>query len=1304
MAEWRPLHQSVDFRSGLETGGQSYDPPLLPYEKSLITALDCSEEEYRKFVRYAMQRAHVRPAEYAHIPDIQAVLPPIGAAAVTYLGPTSAALLGGAAKSTTTIVLTNLAIGVALTAASLLLAPKVSLEDSKIKSKKLKNQIGPSRFNQASSFDNAPSLAELNQPIPIPFGKRGTGADGVVTGGLIFVPALVWSRIYAYGAYQAYEGVYVAGEFGVDAPDLGGILLGTQSVNALANKEFAVYWSSKKGSNRPASPQLYGTEGPGATGTVGRQIFTAPTSDGQFSQGFSMSYVPSGDTTFGTSTPIHNGTAYRFNWEIVSAPFSGTEGSDNREAREEIQAKRRKIAGTLADVLHVQGEESGQPGVGRAYARRMGFIQHSGTNGGVAVKDKTIATVSQGDTAIFEIDNDDDVWKNLEKDGKDGFKDTEVNLQDLINSAKSWRQRASDLLVVGSRWIVGASSWVVKSRDDQTDKKRIQVTMECVALLGVPEIGLAGTRNTRQGLGGYEGGVFNPRKHCGAAFYSLCALSVATIRPVRRDAEVIELGIRSQVFNRAAGLCNFNSLPSPDKLFKLDKKDITLTTGRMDKYFQRSSFFSLYVRPVKEYGQPQADFAQMSPLFCVQGSAPIAQNNFLRIRPQTSGYFEYRLIPRSGADIAINNNDTDSVIVLKASAGVAYTNDSKTIGEPVTTKYGSFKITTQGIRTQVGDIKANNELFTKPGKDNVVTAETQVPNDVKMTNFASDTAHNLLIKHAWAYHFLGTPKRENRGITKTVTHRHYKKNGNRFITISITADSVYGTIGQDIGQNYYNALPGHYYWANLRFGVTESTGSWAKGHAFTVTANVAGTGNPFADYAAGQGRGYSKVMFSFAVTSLKEAGTATTKKGERVFEQASQVADVSHYTELSKSHDSRPEHEVTFVNEYISNESLAQYDDMSTIGFTVKSSGEIAGIEQLRFWSQTGINVTRLIEGTSGPSNLFADLVFYLLKNTSQGVGNVVPAELVDEDSLRATARFLRANKIFYDGVIEDSESFRTFIYDNAPLQLCSFTIKNGRFGMIPALPVDSNDQISLQPITVEQIFTAGNIIENSLQLQYIDVSQRSNIRALVTWRVTVQNDLPYQASALVHWSDFGVNERNTTEQSFDLSEFCTNREQALRTARFLLSVRRRVTKTVSFKTVPDALGVQPGSYIRVITEASTYSSTANGSITDAGTLVSITTVEDGDYEALLYNPTTQEVTETTITIADNAVSDSQYHGSLFTLLSGSTDYSVYQIESLNLEEDGLVSISAVEVPTDASGVSIVAKDVLTESNFTVLE
>ena len=126
-----------------------------------------------------------------------------------------------------------------------------------------------------------------------------------------------------------------------------------------------------------------------------------------------------------------------------------------------------------------------------------------------------------------------------------------------------------------------------------------------------------------------------------------------------------------------------------------------------------------------------------------------------------------------------------------------------------------------------------------------------------------------------------------------------------------------------------------------------------------------------------------------------------------------------------------------------------------------------------------------------------------------------------------------------------------------------------------------------------------------------------------------------------------------------------------------------------------------PAGSISVIT-ASTYNSTANGSITDAGTLVSITSIADGTYNALIYKPSTSEVIETDLTIASNQVSDSSFYGSLFTLLGADTDYSVYQIESLNLEEDGLVSISAVEVPTDASGVSIVAKDVLTPGNFTV--
>jgi len=1283
MAEWHPVHKQLDFRSGLETGGKLYDPPLLPYEIALIEALGCSEEEYKTFARYAAQRAYVRPAEYENIPEIYAAMVPVVVAAAA------------GAKSVATTIAVNVAIGLALTAVSILLAPKApALETpAKIRGKKLADQIGPTRFNQTTSFDNISSLAEYGQPIPIPFGKRGTGADGALTGGLILAPALVWSRLYSYGSYQAFEGIYVAGEYGIAAPELGGIRVGTTALNSLGNRDFAVYWSSQLGENRPTTARrIAGTDGPGATGTMGRQIFTAPTEDGQFSQGFSMAYSPQADTSFGTAEPIHNGTAFRFNWEIISAPYASTEGPDNKEARAETQARRRKIAGSDADVLHRYTDQPkedipkvGMPGVGRAYSRRMGFISHNGTT----YDNRTIVPVSENDTLVFEINGTN--W--LEFNQSD-FKDTEVNVKDLKASADSWRARASDLLAVGSKWIIGSSVWVVENRSPDTWKKGItqQITFRCTAITGVATVGIPGTRTVREPLGGYEGSVFNLNKHCGAAFFNICRLHMASIRPVRRDAQVIEIGLRSQVWNRANGLCNFNAIPTPFKLHQLDKQDVTLTTPRMDKYFERTSCFSIWVRPVQVYGQAQQPWRRIPQVFCVTGNAPVDQYNYIRIRPGQIGYYEYRFIPRTGSDIAINSIDTNQVIRLNANTGAEY-------GQDFSTDYGAFRITTNGDVVSIADIRLNDELVTDPQKaSSVTTTQTTLPTALSQYDQSSNNGSIQQVVNAWLTEKLGYA-RNYPGQVRSATIT-FDKPGVGQIVFNVNATSVPGTLGVTIGQVYLNANRGNpYQWTNVSYNVISANGTWNTSHAFTVVIPV---NNDFSRVG-----GYSVVNVAFAVTAVQAVSTvntSTVSSTERVFEENSQVSDCSHYLELTKSNESGPEHQIVYVNECISNETLAEYYGMSTLGFTVKSSGQLGGIGQIRAWVPTGINVYRLIEQDNKPSNLFADLVYYLLTSKSQGVGNVVPTELIDVESLTTTAQYLRANKIFFDGVVEDSDSLRSFLYDNAALQLCNFTIKNGRFGMMPALPYDSSYQISTTPIAIEQIFTSGNIIQDSLQVQYIDAAQRANFRALVTWRVTVENDLPTQASALVDWADIPEGSRSTTQQAFDLTDFCTNRAQALRTARFLLSIRRRVTHTVSFKTVPDALGIQPGSYIRVITEATTYSATNNGGITDAGTLVSVTSIASGSYDALIYNPTTGAVTEQRITIQNNAVTESALRGCLFTLLSLQTNASVYQVEQLTLDEDGLVNVSAVEVPVDSTGVSIVAKDVLTEANFRVLE
>jgi len=1277
MADRDPVHQPAFEGSGLETGARPYDPPLLPYEIALIQALGCSEGEYRKFVRFAQQHAHVRPAEYAHVPEI---------------------------NNLEILAIVSLILGLASTAVSILLAPKApTLETpAKIRGKKLADQIGPARFNQTTSFNNVSALAEYGQPIPIPFGKRGTGADGVLTGGLILAPALVWSRLYSYGSYQAFEGIYVAGEYGIVAPELGGIRIGTTALNSLGTRDYALFWSSQFEENRPTAARLIaGTQGDGATGTVGRQIFTAPTEDGQYSQGFSMAYNPQANTQFGTSTPVHNGSAYRFNWEIISAPYASTLGSDNKRERYEIQAKRRKIAGSLADVLHDDNEERGMPGVGRAYSRRMGFISHSGTNGGAEIENRKIVNVSADDTLVFEIDGEN--WQELrQREPEDGgFKGTDVDLKDLRSSANSWRERASDLLAVGSRWIIGASVWVVESREPRLWKpgRTQHITFRCVSITGVAQVGIPGTRTIREPLGGYEGQEFNPNKHCGAAFYNVCRLHTASIRPVRRDAQVIEIGLRSQVWNRGAGLCDFTQIPTPQKLNFYDKKNIALNTPRMDKYFKRTSCFSLWVRPVQVYGQAQNSWARLGVVMCVTGSAPIDHYNYIRIRPRIAGYYEYRFIPRTGSDIAINSIETNIALRLNSKTGKEIGRDYTSSFVGGAAAYGDFRVTTHGEEVAIADIVFNDELLTdaQDFKEETLT-KTKIPSSLSQYDQSSNTGSIYLIKHAWYTSFLGNAW-DYPGQTRSANYQHYKPNGDKYITIKILADSNAGVIGSTIGQRYVNASGSTYHWDNVRYQVVSATGEWTTDDAFTIQRAVS---NAFSNQ-----EGYTSVSFAFSVSAVKNQTTSVTADysgASRVFEENSQVSDCSHYLELTKSNESSPEHEIVYVNECIANESLAEYYGMSTLGLTVKSSGQIGEIGQLRAWVPTGINVYRLIEQDTKPSNLFADLVYYLLTSKSQGVGNVVPAELIDVDALTTTARYLRANKIFFDGVVEDSESLRSFLYDNAALQLCNFTIKNGRFGMMPALPYDSSYQISTTPIAIEQIFTAGNIIQDSLQVQYIDAAQRSNFRALVSWRVTIENDLPTQASALVDWADIPEGSRSTTQQTFDLTDFCTNRAQALRTARFLLSVRRRITHTVSFKTVPDALGIQPGSYIRVITAATTYSATNNGAITDAGTLVSISTIANGTYNAMVYNPATSQVLEREITISNNVVTDSTLYGTLFTLLSETVSKGVYQVEQLTLDEDGLVNVSAVEVPVDSAGASIVAKDVLTESNFRVLE
>ena len=52
------------------------------------------------------------------------------------------------------------------------------------------------------------------------------------------------------------------------------------------------------------------------------------------------------------------------------------------------------------------------------------------------------------------------------------------------------------------------------------------------------------------------------------------------------------------------------------------------------------------------------------------------------------------------------------------------------------------------------------------------------------------------------------------------------------------------------------------------------------------------------------------------------------------------------------------------------------------------------------------------------------------------------------------------------------------------------------------------------------------------------------------------------------------------------MTDYCCSEDHAVMAAKYLLSIRDRVTHTVSFQTTPEGLNLAPGQFIKVMTQA----------------------------------------------------------------------------------------------------------------------
>lgn len=1262
--------------------------PLLPFEKNLILQLGWTEEEYRWFKDEVEKKGIVRPAGYELIPDIQNI--PVGA-------------------------LFFLAVGVALTAVSALMAPKPDqlLQEMQKQQQKqgkvtLGDRSGASRFNSTYGFDSNVELANWGEPIPIAFGKY-TGTSG----GLLISPKLVWSRLFSYGNYQAVKALYSCGEWGMANPNLAGIYLGNVPLDPAYDHLFAFYYKATEGENRlQGTDLLYGTRGTPESGDPDPDpdVFNCPTTDAEKDDGFCYGYTPSDATEFGVYNSLPNGHGLRSMWRVISIPQEGLSG----DGMARLKYERQKITGGTLNANAMEG-------VGRDYVRGIGIYEVDG---------RTYSSVTQAEVgvgSVIKILISGGEIPDLYENDKYG-----VSTKDLNNTLENERSNADDLLQLGETFQIGRTSWLVIGRTLNTWKVGLaqEITLRCVDQFGWRWVTAIPRRLIEDFSQVTDGVNLNSDNFVDLTSTAISRQALGIVKNVR-EAEVIEVGIRSQVWNQANGMMNWQEVPEPEKLWEWDQDNTSVSGGQMSTYMLRTSVFTVKVRPqgFTETGE-EYPFVEIPEQFCVRGRQPVAKYNFLRFYFPERGKYEFRFEPMPG-EVIVNAFQPEELFwSLDA-------NSTNILRKQYPTPYGTFEIKTNGLEIARVELEDNPETgYVDPSPEYSVIGDA--PTAAALERYETAPYFDSHGKaHGWRGELLGFPQNyQNQTRSAEFYALSLAYPAERQIRFRITASSL-NVLQICTPEGYTPQLGTAWVWGppiieivdvkndpvqipnpdfdpdlfppdpNVPEFIVESI-PWEIGEQLKhdiAISRLPSNDNKWLHRAYTEGARTVSAVFS--VSSIGELTVVRgTQDRSRNWIPLSQCASVTKYPgSWSTSADNKAEHEITYVNEIQINEPIVpNYKDMTMAGLSLKASHMFKSLPQVRFWIAGGVFVYRHLDGTTGRSNLFSDFVYWLLTDKQAGAGDKVSPDLMDTDSFARTAKFLEQNKIYFDSVIESGINVRQWVADNARQMLCNFTIINGKFGLEPGLPVDAAGSLSTDPVPVDAIFTEGNIIEDSFALDYLDYEQRIDFIAVASYRYGEIFQLPQETTVTVQYAD--KPEGEGAIEAFDLASFCTQKTQAILTMKYMLAIRRHVTHTIKFQTTPDGLALKPGSFIRVVTQANPYTPAKIGAVmSDNGRVVSISALKDGRHPIAYYSPGMESVVDGEITITNGVVEDTSFWGSVFTIRDApTTAANVYQIQQITADEQGLIEVVAVDFPCDDQLRSLVVQDMLDDAVWMLTE
>lgn len=260
--------------------------------------------------------------------------------------------------------------------------------------------------------------------------------------------------------------------------------------------------------------------------------------------------------------------------------------------------------------------------------------------------------------------------------------------------------------------------------------------------------------------------------------------------------------------------------------------------------------------------------------------------------------------------------------------------------------------------------------------------------------------------------------------------------------------------------------------------------------------------------------------------------------------------------------------DISYVNEFIK-DAQPKYPYMSMGVLELRAGKGVSSLGQLSMFYANGMQINRC-DQTEAASDLFGDLVYYLLTQYPGNTPGAVSANQIDLPSFLQANEFTDRRNLRYNGVISVRVGIHEFISEHAKYFLLRFGTNNGRYTLYNAI----NDSVTDIPTADStQVVTLDMIQDGSFAIDYASLPERESAKMQVIWRRQDRNMPGVNESVTVQ----PIGYSGPNKVTHDISGFCTSKEHALIVARFLSAMRQEQDRTVNFTCADSFVDLAPG-------------------------------------------------------------------------------------------------------------------------------